>query len=144
MAYIGLCSVALIPVVAPKFLHFPMPRTVLPEQMKAYVQCIIRDSATHSAPRDFYVLKGARSLTVSDQLMKKELIVQGMAWGHLPDYLVADELRSGTLQRLKGKYFLGGAIDLVAARLIDKPHGPVAERLWQHIDAQAPWRQLTN
>jgi DNA-binding transcriptional LysR family regulator len=139
LTYIDLCSVALIPVVAPNLLPSPMPDNVLPEQMQAHVQCIIRDSAKHSAPRDFYVLDGARSWTVSDQLMKKELIVQGMGWGHLPDYLIADELRSGALLRINGQYFPGGSVDLVAARLANKPHGPVAERLWRHIAAQAPW-----
>jgi hypothetical protein len=34
--------------------------------------------ARHSAPRDYFAVQGARSWTVSDQLMKKEVILQGM------------------------------------------------------------------
>jgi len=46
--------------------------------MRDYVQCVIRDTARYSEPRDYFLVEGARSWTVSDQLMKKELIVQGM------------------------------------------------------------------
>jgi DNA-binding transcriptional LysR family regulator len=75
---------------------------------------------------------------MSDQLMKKELILQGMGWGHMPDHLVADELRSGQLLSIAGRYFLGVQGDMVAARLRNVPHGPIAERLWQFIASQAP------
>jgi len=43
-------------------------------------QCVIRDTARRTPARNYYGSKGARSWTVSDQLMKKELIVQGMGW----------------------------------------------------------------
>jgi DNA-binding transcriptional LysR family regulator len=109
--------------------------------MREHVQCIIRDSARHSSPRDYYVVEGARSWTVSDQLMKKEVILQGMGWGHLPDYLIGDELDRGELLSIKGKHFAGGSAELVAARRRNVAHGPVAERLWRFIAAQAPLRR---
>src|SRR5882724_5439067 len=135
---IDLCKVTLIPVVAPNFLSFPISDCLAPEQMRDYVQCIIRDSARHSAPRDYFVVEGARSWTVSDQLMKKEVILQGMGWGHLPDFLISDELGSGRLLSIKGKHLSGGTVDLVAARRRNAPHGPVAERLWHFVAGQAP------
>src|SRR5438067_1949399 len=82
-----------------------------PEQMRDYVQCVIRDSARHTAPRDFYLVEGARSWTVSDQLMKKELILQGMGWGHLPRYLIEQELADGKLLSIAGEYFKGGQLE---------------------------------
>jgi DNA-binding transcriptional LysR family regulator len=105
--------------------------------MRDYVQCVIRDTARRSAPRDYFVIEGARSWTVSDQLMKKELIMQGMGWGHLPHYLIEQELRAGRLLPITGRYFKGGQVDLVAARRRDVPHGPIANRLWQFIADQA-------
>lgn len=137
LEFIELQQVRLIPVVAPGFLTFPITDAITPEQMRDYAQCIIRDSARHSTPRDYYVLEGARSWTVSDQLMKKEVIVQGMGWGHLPDFLIADELEQGRLLPISGKHFRGGEVTLVAARRRDVPHGPIAERLWQHIAAES-------
>ena len=138
LEFIDLCTVSVIPVVAPNFLSVPVSDTLTPEQMRSYVQCIIRDSARHSAPRDYFVVEGARSWTVSDQLMKREVILQGMGWGHLPDFLITADLESGALLSIKGKYLRGGSTDLVAARRRNIPHGPVAERLWQFIAGQAP------
>jgi len=101
------------------------------------VQCVIRDTARRSAPRDYYLIEGARSWTVSDQLMKKELIVQGMGWGHMPHDLVEPELAEGRLLSIAGEYLKGGQAELTAARRRNAPHGPVANRLWQFIGEQA-------
>jgi DNA-binding transcriptional LysR family regulator len=138
LEFVDLFAVKIVPVVAPTFLRFPISGSITPEQMGDYVQCIIRDSATHSPPRDYFVVEGARSWTVSDQLMKKELILQGMGWGHLPTYLIEEELRDGRLLPITGKHFTGGRAELVAARRRAKPHGPVATRLWRYIAEQAP------
>jgi DNA-binding transcriptional LysR family regulator len=138
LEFIDLLKVTVVPVVAPGFLRFPMSRSITPEQMRDHVQCVIRDSARGAATRDYFLVEGAHSWTVSDQLMKKELILQGMGWGHMPDYLVADELRSGRLLSIAGRYFQGVQSDIVAARLRNVPHGLIAERLWQFIASQAP------
>jgi DNA-binding transcriptional LysR family regulator len=132
--YMDLFKVRLIPVVAPAFLRFPISRAITPEAMRDYVQCVIRDTARRSPPQDYYLLEGARSWTVSDQLMKKELIVQGMGWGHLPHYLIEQELKDG---RLTGEFSKGGQVELVAARRRDAPHGPIANRLWRFLGEQA-------
>ena len=135
--YMDLFKVRLIPVVSPAFLRFPISRAITPEAMRDYVQCVIRDTARRSPPQDYYLLEGARSWTVSDQLMKKELIVQGMGWGHLPHYLIEQELNDGGLLPITGEYFKGGHVELVAARRRDAPHGPIANRLWRFLGEQA-------
>ena len=94
--------------VAPGFLPFPVSTPITPEQMRDYVQCVIRDTARHSPPRDYYLIEGARSWTVSDQLMKKELILQGMGWGHMPALLVDEELRDGRLLSIAGRHLQAG------------------------------------
>ncbi len=139
LEYIDLGTIALVPVVAPNFLPFPISNDITPEQMRDHVQCIIRDSAKHSSPKDYYVVDGAQSWTVSDQFMKKEIILQGMGWGHLPDFIIEDELRSGKLLSISGKYFAGGRVDLVVARWRNISHGPIAERLWRYVEDQSPW-----
>jgi DNA-binding transcriptional LysR family regulator len=138
LEFIDLYPVTLIPVVAPGFLPFPMTDSITPEQMRDHVQCVIRDTARHSAPRDYFLVEGAHNWTVSDQLMKKEIILQGMGWGHMPDFLIAPELRDGRLIAITGRHLRGGRAEIVAARAREKPHGPVARRLWQHIEQQAP------
>jgi DNA-binding transcriptional LysR family regulator len=135
--FVDLFTVRIVPVVAPNFLRFPISRSITPERMRDYVQCVIRDTAQHSEPRNYYLVEGARSWTVSDQLMKKELIVQGMGWGHMPRYLIEQNIRDGGLLPITGKYLKGGQVGLVAARRRDMPHGPVANRLWRFIREQA-------
>jgi DNA-binding transcriptional LysR family regulator len=135
---IDLFADTLVPVVAPGFLPFPITDGITPEQMRGHVQCVIRDTARHSPTQDYYLVEGSRSWTVSDQLMKKEVILQGMGWGHMPNFLIADELRDGRLLSIAGKYLRGGGGEIVAARRRDRPQGPVANRLWSFIQEQAP------
>jgi DNA-binding transcriptional LysR family regulator len=137
LEFIALFTVKIVPVVAPGFLKFPISKSITPEQMRDYVQCVIRDSARHSPPRDYYLVEGARSWTVGDQLMKRELIRQGMGWGHMPHFLIEQDLRDRRLLSIIGKHFPGAQAELVAARLRDAPHGPIAKRLWQFIAEQA-------
>jgi DNA-binding transcriptional LysR family regulator len=137
LEFIDLFKVKVVPVVAPNFLRFPVSRSISPEQMRDYVQCVIRDTARGSAPKSYFLVEGARSWTVSDQLMKKELILQGMGWGHMPKHLIAQELRERRLLPITGKYFKGGQAELVAARRRHTPHGPIADKLWRFIGEQA-------
>jgi DNA-binding transcriptional LysR family regulator len=137
LEFVDLFTMKIVPVVAPNFLGFPISRSITPEQMRDYVQCVIRDTARHSPPRDYFLVEGARSWTVSDQLMKKELILQGMGWGHMPRYLIEANLRDGSLLPITGRHFKGGQAELVAARRRHTPHGPIANRLWQFIADQA-------
>jgi DNA-binding transcriptional LysR family regulator len=137
LEFVDLFPVKILPVVAPKFLRLPVSKSITPEQMRDYVQCVIRDTARHSQPRDYYLVEGARSWTVSDQLMKRELILQGMGWGHMPRYLIEQNLRDRSLLPITGRHFRGGQVELVAARRRNTPHGPIANRLWQFIGDQA-------
>lgn len=137
LEFIDLCAVRLIPVVAPGFLRLPISAEITPEQMRPYVQCVIRDTARHSPRPNFYLIEGAQSWTVGDQLMKKEIILQGAAWGHLHDALIEEELRDGRLLSIAGRHLKGGRLDLTAARRRDLQHGPIANRLWRYIEEQA-------
>jgi DNA-binding transcriptional LysR family regulator len=131
--FMDLFPVRVMPVVAPGFLRFPISRSISPERMRDYVQCVIRDTARHTPPRDYFLVEGARTWTVSDQLMKRELILQGMGWGHMPKYLIEQDLRKKRLLDVSGKHLRGGQAELVAARLRAAPHGPIANRLWRYI-----------
>ena len=133
---IPLRQVALIPVAAPEFLPFPTALATL-ERMRGLVQCVIRDSAANPASRNYFVVDGARTCIVSDQMMKKEVILQGLAWGHMPDHLIADELADGRLVSFANRYFRGGTVQLVAARRAGKPQGPIAAKLWDALRRQA-------
>lgn len=136
--WIDLGKVPFVPVVAPGLLPSPLPRAIRPERLRGFTQCVMRDSARHSPASDHFVMEGAPQCTVADQAMKKEVILQGLGWGHLPRFLIEEELRSGALLSIAGRYLPGRTEELVAARRQDRPHGPVASRLWAHLREQAP------
>ncbi|TPJ73163.1 LysR family transcriptional regulator [Mesorhizobium sp. B2-6-2] len=134
---IGLCEVAFVPVVAPGFLPFDPRNDVAPEAMRPFTQCVIRDTTRRPSPENFFVIDGAHSCSVPDHMMKKELILHGLAWGHLPDWLIEDDLRDGRLISIAGRHIPGRSETVAAVRRRDKPHGPVAEALWRHLQAQS-------
>jgi DNA-binding transcriptional LysR family regulator len=138
MEWIDLGRVAMVPVVAPGFLPFPPTDDITPQRMQAFTQCVIRDSARTPAEPGHFLVEGAPRSSVPDHLMKKELILHGMAWGHLPRFLIEQELRDGRLLSIAGRHFPGVVEELAAARRRDRPHGPVAEQLWSFLAEHAP------
>ena len=142
LEWLDLGKVAMVPVVGAGLLPTPLPRALTPERMRAYTQCVMRDTARHTPARDYFVVEGAPQCTVGDQLMKKEIILQNLGWGHMPRFLIEDELRDGRLRSIAGRHFPGRVEELVVARRRDRPQGPVAQRLWQYLEAQAPQLRL--
>jgi len=135
--WIDLCRVSFIPVAAPGFLPFPVSTSIEPEQLRSFTQCVIRDTARNLPAANYFLIEGAHRCTVADQPMKKEVIVNAMSWGHLPDFLIAEELANGRLLSLAGKHFPGRTEEVVAARVRERPRGPVANALWSYITEQA-------
>jgi DNA-binding transcriptional LysR family regulator len=129
---IVLGKVAFVPVMAPGFLATTR-RSVKPDDLRASTQAVIRDTARHAPGKDHFMIAGAHQCTVPDQATKKEVILHGLAWGHLPRFLVEKELRGGKLVSIAGKHLPGSVETLVAARRADVPHGPVAQALWDAI-----------
>ncbi len=132
--FIELATISVIPVAAPGFLPGP---DVTPEQLSSVAQCVLRDTARHMAAPSYFLVEGVRRWAVGDQLTKKEIILQGMGWGHLPGFLVAQELADGRLISLAGQHLRRHGTELVAARRHDQPHGPAAERLWRFLAAES-------
>jgi DNA-binding transcriptional LysR family regulator len=133
---IDISEVAFVPVVAPGFLPFDVEPEITPQAMRPFTQCVIRDTARKPSPENFFIIDGAHSCSVPDHMMKKELILHGLAWGHLPEWLIADDLRDGRLISIAGRHITGRLETVAAVRRRDKPHGPVAEALWLHLRAE--------
>ncbi|MEW6644615.1 MAG: LysR family transcriptional regulator [Pseudomonadota bacterium] len=136
LARIDLGEVAFVPVVAPAFLPFAPGHDITPEQMRPFTQCVIRDTARQPSPDSYFLIDGTHRCSVPDHQMKKELIIHGLAWGHLPAWLIADELRDGRLLSIAGPHLPGRSDTLTALRRRDRPHGPVADALWRHLQEQ--------
>jgi DNA-binding transcriptional LysR family regulator len=136
--WVDLCKVPFVPVMAPGLLPERTAPAMTPDQMRAFTQCVMRDTARHSPRQDYFMIEGAPQCMVADQGMKKEIILQGLGWGHMPRFLIEEELRDGRLRSIAGRHLPGRTEELVAARRRDRPHGPIANRLWDYIEQEAP------
>jgi len=136
--WIDLCKVSFVPVVAPGFLPEHISQPIRPDLMHAFTQCVMRDTARHSPQQDYFMIEGAPQCMVADQGMKKEIILQGLGWGHMPRFLIEEELRDGRLRSIAGRHLQGRTEELVVARRRDRPHGPISNRLWDYIQQETP------
>lgn len=135
---IDLMEVRLIPVAAPGFLPDQVASNAGAEQLRAYTQCVIRDTAARRPQEAHFLVEGVPRCSVPDHAMKRELVLHGMAWGYLPEFMIAEDLTQGRLIRITGPTLPGRTEMLSAARRAEHPHGPVAERLWSHIRDRFP------
>jgi DNA-binding transcriptional LysR family regulator len=129
--YREFCKVVIVPVVAAEFLNFSVSKKIRYEELRDYPQCLIRDTSTHTKTPNRFVVDNAPHITVGDQYTKKEVILQGMGWGHMPLFLIEKDLKQGKLISIEGSYIKSIKRDIVIARLSEKTNGMVAERLWQ-------------
>lgn len=127
--------VRLIPVAVPGFFDCA-PRELSIEALRLRAQCIIRDTAKEG-DHDYFLVDGAPQCTVPDHGMKKELIYRGLAWGHLPEFMIAGDLQDRTLIDLRGKLLPGREETIGLMRRRDGPRGPVAGELWGTFEALA-------
>ncbi len=130
-----IAEVKIIPVVAPGFLRFEPDANTRYAELRPYTQCIIRDTARHIEKEKHFILDEAHCITVGDQHTKKSIIVQGMAWGHMPDFMIAKELEEGALVSIEGPWIKGSDVDIVVARVAESRRGKMAQHLWESFTA---------
>ncbi len=131
-------SVALTPVAAPDFLDLSDRTHVQPEDLQSRTQAVIRDTRRHGPSESHFVLEEAQQCSVPDNLTKREVILHGLAWGHLPDFLVREDLESGRLISLVGPRLPGRSEIIGAGRLAARHAGPVMTRLWSWLELAEP------
>jgi len=132
--YKNFCEIKIVPVVANGFLDIPITDKLRYSDLEKYNQCIVRSTARNLPTRDHFILKQAPHITVGDQNTKKEVILQKMAWGHMPLFLVQDELKSGKLISIEGDFIRSRTLDIVVARLQNNHYGPIEQMLWESFD----------
>ena len=101
------------------------------ETMKDYAQVILTDSAK-KAPSDTYgVLDGGRHWRVNNVQTKKEIIVEGLGWGRLPEFMIQEELETGQVVPLKIENFERfRETEICILCRSEQIFGPVVQYLW--------------
>lgn len=96
-------------------------------------QIVVRDSSKHSQPFSFGLLEGAKKLFISDNGLKKELILGGIGWGSLPDNIIEKELKSKKLMQIHLPEIQEKVLEISLLKRTDKALGPVGKRLWEEV-----------
>jgi len=111
--------------------------TLMPAEqlIRSAPQITVRDSSASPNPavQGFGQNDNAQRWTVSDHLIKKELIVSGFGWGHLEKSSIENELNEGKLHVLESESLGPKEIQLYVARAKGERIGPVAKKLWDFL-----------
>lgn len=99
--------------------------------MQPFVQVVVADSSQSRSKQTLDVMPHSRRWVVTDFASKKEIILNGMGWGGLPEYMVRQELAGGELVRLSVSGFDIRHSQLYLIRRMDKPVGVVSQAIWQ-------------
>lgn len=122
---------SLITVAAPNFIS-RHPKLTSVDQLKSEYLIMLQDSGSLTKGFEFGVLDGQRKYYVNDFVTKKQLIMDDLGWGKLPDYMIKAELKSGALVTIEpagNENIL--SIDYFAIK--SKILGPVGNHLWQSL-----------
>lgn len=122
-----IASVELTPVAAP--VH-PLAQTgqLNPGTAREHVQLVLTDRSNLSEGREFSVFS-PRTWRLGDLGAKHELLRQGLGWGNMPRWLVAEDLAEGRLVELALPEAPGAIYPLYAISRSDAMPGPAASWL---------------
>lgn len=128
-----ICHGQMLNVATPKLLARHPELTSVKQLINEY-QVIVRDTGTATRGLNLGVQQAQRHWDVNDFATKRALIISGMGWGRLPEYVVRDDLANGRLLRLElSDYPALLNVEYSALRPAGKLMGPVAEHLWQGL-----------
>jgi len=126
-------KVRILPVVRADHPLATSAKPIPPALLRGHAQVILRDSAQRADAPSLNVLDGGLRWSVTDVAAKKEVILAGMGWGGLPEHVVAESIAAGELVALQVPEFETEAMELFAMRRRDRPHGVVAQAVWEEL-----------
>lgn len=104
------------------------------EQLKCYNQIVVKNEHHGDLDRSDDILQSGQRWDVNGLLIKKEIILAGLGWGQLPEYLISEELQERRLVALSVEdYTQQKNPKVYIVRKNQQKPGPVAQALWQAI-----------
>ncbi len=127
-------AVRLVPVAAPAHPLAQM-KTVTLAAARKHIQLVLTDRSALTKGQDFGVI-ALRSWRLADLGAKHALLLAGIGWGSMPEAMVAEDLAAGRLKRLGLDSWENTVYPLQAVRRTDRPLGPAARWLAEHLAAE--------
>ena len=127
-------AVRLVPVAAP---FHPLARhgKTSPGDARTHIQLVLTDRSQVTAGQDFGVI-GVKTWRLADLGSKHALLLAGVGWGSMPEFMVRGDLEAGRLVALKLPDWPVNSYALHAIYRTDTPPGPAAQWLIERFAAQ--------
>jgi len=130
----AISTVTFVNVAVPGYFNDDDQQQISQEEINAYSQIIVRDSAKHQEQSSYYTMPNRESWSVNDFNIKKELILAGLGWGGIPQHLIETELANAELvpanvEGIPAK--TSGTLYMFRSR--NHKRGPVANKFWDEL-----------
>lgn len=104
------------------------------KHLKQQVHITVEESNLSLDNHDLILLKGCRQWRTKDAYTLKSMLLEGLGWGYIPEFMVAEELDKGTLVTIETDALetkIQGEIRLIKRQ--KSVLGPVARMLWSEF-----------
>ncbi|UVK41137.1 LysR family transcriptional regulator [Mesorhizobium sp. AR10] len=126
---------SMVPVAAPNHPLALLPKPVSVEDVREHTQLVVSDLSERTRGRDYGVF-AYRTWRLTDVRTKHALMREGLGWGGLPRWLVADDLASGRLVELDLEPYSEVRSPLFAMHRADRSPKPAAAWLIDQFKRQ--------
>jgi DNA-binding transcriptional LysR family regulator len=125
-------AVTMLPVAAP---GHPLARKDHREKASDHIQLVLTDRSPLTEGKDFAVL-GNSTWRLADLSTKHALLLAGLGWGNMPEFMVRDDIAAGRLAVLRLRESATGPYALQAVWRRASPPGPAGRWLVARFTAQ--------
>jgi DNA-binding transcriptional LysR family regulator len=125
----AITQVARVPVASPRHPLGVGDRELPSRALLDQIQIVLTDRSQVTAGRDFSVYTG-KTWRVSEQMIKRDLLLAGFGWGYMPEHLIAADVAAGRLRVLQVEGLRNpNTVALLLIRRRDRLLGPAAQWL---------------
>lgn len=125
----------LVPAAAPSHPLALLPRPVPLEEVREHIQLVVSDQSERTRGRDYGVF-AYRTWRLTDVRTKHALMREGLGWGGLPRWLIADDVANGRLVELDLEPYREVRAPLYAMHRADRSPKPAAAWLIDQFKRQ--------
>jgi len=126
---------SMVPAAAPGHPLSLLPKPVKIEDVREHTQLVVTDQSERTKGRDYGVF-AYRTWRLSDMRTKHTLMREGLGWGGLPRWLIADDLATGRLVELDLEPYEEISSPLFAMHRNDRSPKPAAAWLIERFKSE--------
>lgn len=123
-------SIEMIPVIHRELIK---NKKVTKSLLLEHNQIVVKDTSRHTNSISFGILEGAKQLVITDNQLKKELILAKVGWGSLPKEWIKEELKKKILIPIKLGDLKSKTLSINLIRKKSKALGQIGNKLWEEI-----------